>query len=159
MRESIAALALIQRERNGERAFLTQWNASWGCFHFLGGHKHDDESFLECVQRELEEELQLQRDLDFHVSPHPFGHTDFVAFSHAMQETTRYIMELFVVEFTRPEALRQADGEPRNRWLTLDEIMAGRTRDGLPIGNAVNRLLQQFGLIEETTSPDHKHSP
>src|SRR5262245_5104151 len=60
MRLSVSSLAVIRRTGpDGLVCYLTQWNAGWDAFNFVGGHKHDDESHRACLVRELAEELGL----------------------------------------------------------------------------------------------------
>lgn len=148
MRESIAAMALIQRQTNGQTTILTQWNDRWECFHLVGGHKHPDESFRECAIREMEEELVLKHPADFRVDLEPVGCAKFMAWSNAAQQTTRYIMEVFRAEFACDAARIQVDRDPRNRWLTLEEITAGRCGDGRPVSATLPQILTQIGLLE-----------
>jgi 8-oxo-dGTP pyrophosphatase MutT (NUDIX family) len=151
MRESIAAMALIQRQTNGQATILTQWNDRWGCFHLVGGHKHPDESFRDCAIREMEEELVLKHPADFHVDLESVGCATFTAWSNAAQQTTRYIMEVFRAELASDAARTQVEHDLRNRWVTFDEITAGRCRDGRPVSATLPQLLTQIGITEPSS--------
>ena len=59
MRQSIAAFAVIRRDERGQTLWLAQWNPKWGAYHFVGGHKRPEETFRECLVREIGEELHL----------------------------------------------------------------------------------------------------
>ena len=65
------AIALIQRNQHGQRQWLAQWNTSWQRYSFVGGHKRLDESFRQCVIREIGEELQLAEGSEFLVADEP----------------------------------------------------------------------------------------
>jgi len=148
MRESIAAMALIQRRDNGQTAILCQWNDRWGCFHLVGGHKHPDESFRDCAIREVEEELALQHLADFRVDHEPSGCARFTAWSNAAERTTRYIIEVFSAEFTSDAVRAQVECDPNNRWLTFDEITAGMCCDGRPVSRTLPQILVQLGILD-----------
>ena len=59
LRRSEGGIALIQRTLAGKREWLAQWNENWKAFFFIGGHQQGNETFRECVTREIEEELGL----------------------------------------------------------------------------------------------------
>ncbi len=140
MRRSEAAVAIIRREERGQTLWLAQWNPKWGAFHFVSGHKRPEETFRECLVREIEEELHLRESDDYRVSAADPTHLDFVDFSVSTQTETRYIMELFNVELD-PRGAPMVDANPENRWLTEAEIQAGQTSDGKPVSVTMRRLL------------------
>src|SRR5439155_11076042 len=61
MRQSTAAVALIRRQQRGQTVWLAQWNPGWQRYHFVAGHKRPNETFRECAEREIGEELDLQK--------------------------------------------------------------------------------------------------
>jgi 8-oxo-dGTP pyrophosphatase MutT (NUDIX family) len=140
MRQSEAAVAIIRREERGQTVWLAQWNPKWGVFHLVAGHKRAEESFRECLVREIEEELHLREGPDYRVSVGDPTHLDFIEFSASHQAETRYIMELFNVELD-PRAEPKVAANPENRWLTEAEVRAGQTVDGRPISGTMRRLL------------------
>ena len=145
MRESIAALALIRREENGRTLWLARWNPKWERYHFVSGHKHADESFFECVVRELGEELNLARETDFIVGPEDRTRVEFVAWSESAQEDTAYTMELFDVKLTGAGAREKIELDPWNRWLEEAEILSHQAADGNPVSETMERLLAEVG--------------
>jgi 8-oxo-dGTP pyrophosphatase MutT (NUDIX family) len=148
MRESIASIAVIRRECQHQTLWLAQWSRSWQGFHFVGGHKHPDESFRECVIREVCEELQITAGVDFLVAEQPRARLDYTAWSkHAGQET-HYVMQLFDVTLT-DSARQKVEADPQNRWVTTDEIRQQRCSDGQPISETMGLLLDMAGLSRE----------
>lgn len=61
MRLSEAAVALIRREHDGPTLWLAQWNQNWRTYTFVGGHRWPEETFRECLVRELGEELGVAK--------------------------------------------------------------------------------------------------
>lgn len=149
MRESIAAVALIRREQDGQRYWLAQWNRHWQRYHFVGGHKRPEESFRECVVREVSEELGLRDSTDFRAAAEPLARVEYTAWSESAAQETHYTMELFDVELAGDTAWQTVDGDSRNRWLTETEIRAQRCADGQPASESMVRLLTTAKLLAE----------
>lgn len=145
MRESVAALALIQTDLDGRPQWLAQWNARSGRFHFLGGHKRADESFRDCLRRELSEELGLT-DADYTLGDAPRQSLDYVAWSESAQQPTQYRMAVFDVRLNE-QTRRRIDADPQNVWLSDDEIRSGQTRTGQPVSESMSRILGLLGLL------------
>jgi 8-oxo-dGTP pyrophosphatase MutT (NUDIX family) len=143
LRQSVAAFAVIRREERGGTQWLTQWNAHWQCFNLIGGHKRPDETFRECVIRELSEELRLCEGEDFTVAESLTAHLEYQAWSESAQRTTAYIVELFQVQLNGPRALDQIDANSSNRWLSLAEIHHGHAADDRRVSPTMKRLLEQ----------------
>ena len=59
MRQSQATVALIRPVHDGQNLWLAQWNPKWRQFHFVSAHRRPDETFRECLVREIAEELEL----------------------------------------------------------------------------------------------------
>jgi 8-oxo-dGTP pyrophosphatase MutT (NUDIX family) len=140
MRKSQGAVAVIRRPGRGGPEYLVQWNAKWRALHLVGGHRRPDESFRDCLCRELAEELGLRPDEDARVAGLPFAHLGYTAFSQSANEETAYTMELFEVELT-PDALRKVSADTDNAWVGEAEVRGGRADDGRPISRTTRRLL------------------
>src|SRR5262245_472085 len=97
MRQSIAGLALIRRQQDGRTLWLAQWNPKWQRYNFVSGHKRPDESFRDCVVREVGEELGLSAGTDFHAAAEPLAHLEYTDWSESARQETAYVMELFEV--------------------------------------------------------------
>jgi len=141
MRRSISAFALISREVCGKTVWLAQWNRHWQCFNFVGGHQKVDESFRDCIIREIQEELHLYESVDVRVAEQAVASLAYSGWSLRAQQQTLYTTELFCVEIAKPQALDTIESDRANRWLTEHEILAKHTSDGLPISSTMERLL------------------
>jgi len=142
MRQSIAAIALIRCEAEGQMQWLAQWNESWKSFNFVGGHKHDDETFRECLLREIAEELGLHEGRDVLVASSALEHLEYTDVSRRTGEETDYIIELFDVALMGDRARTIIEANPANRWLSEPEIMTGRCDDGQPVSPTPKRFLR-----------------
>jgi 8-oxo-dGTP pyrophosphatase MutT (NUDIX family) len=145
MRHSEAAIALIHRQFGSSVRWLVQWNDAWQAFNFIGGHKRDDESFRECMIRELEEELGLRAGADALVPIAPLLPLEYPAFSERARELTAYIVHLFEVAVVGEQADAAIAGNPANRWLSEPEIIVCRCRDGRPVSETPRRFLSSLG--------------
>jgi tetratricopeptide (TPR) repeat protein/8-oxo-dGTP pyrophosphatase MutT (NUDIX family) len=158
MRRSEAAIALIRREQDGQTLWLAQWNEGWHALSFVGGHRHDDESFRDCMIRELEEELGLREGADVLVPAARSVHLEYTAVSRRTREETEYVLELFDVTLVGGRAIPAIDGNPANRWLSEPEIMACQSHDGRPVSETPRRLLSSLGwdlFVSYAHADDH----
>ena len=144
MRESIAALAVIRRLVNGQSQWLAQWNPAWQRYSFVGGHKLPDESFRECVVREIGEELGLNEPADVRVADHSLAWCRFESWSESAGAITQYEITLFEAEPAGDAAWRTISANAANRWLTAAEIRALRTTDDLPVSETLGHLLSKL---------------
>ncbi len=147
MRNSVAAIALIQWQAGGQTKWLARWNDNWNAFSFVGGHKHPQESFRDCLLREVAEELGLEPEADFLIAEKAHSHLEYVAWSDGERAETAYTMELYTLELTGDFSHEKIDGDPANRWLDPAEIQSSRTTDGRPISGTMALLLQMAGLL------------
>jgi isopentenyldiphosphate isomerase len=146
MRQSIASVALIRRQQNGRTIWLAQWNPRWQKYHLVSGHKRPEETFRECVIREIGEELGLQEGIEFRLPAKPLAHLEYMAWSGSAGEETAYTMELFEVELIGSTARQKVDTDPHNRWLTDEEIRSEKCHDGQAVSPTMSRLLSSSGL-------------
>jgi 8-oxo-dGTP pyrophosphatase MutT (NUDIX family) len=140
MRRSIAAAALIHRLENGQSQWLVQWNSLWQRFYFVSGHKEPEETFRQCMERELTEELQFRQGIHFNVATEPICHLDYDTWSRSAEMETRYTIELFQVELIGSEALAIVEANPANRWINAQEMNAGKCCGGAPLSETIRRL-------------------
>lgn len=145
MRQSIAAVALIRKSEERATLWLARWNRKWRCYSFVGGHKEPEETFRECVLREVGEELGLHENGDFTVAPQPVAHLEYAAWSESAQAETAYTIELFDADLTSDAARRRVNADAECRWLTEAEVRARQCSDGRPVSETMERLLDAGG--------------
>lgn len=143
MRQSIAAAALVRIEQNGQPLWLARWSRSWQRFHLVGGHKRPEESFRECLVREIAEELGMAEQADYEMAAQPSAHLEFTAWSEGAKEETAYTTELFEVDLRGP-ARTKLDAEPAVRWLSEAEIQAGCCADGKGVSQTMQLILAKI---------------
>lgn len=149
MRNSVAAIALIQREADGQTQWLARWNGSGKAFSFVGGHKKEHETFRECLIREIAEELGLEPEADFRVAEKAHSHLEYVGWSDGARAQTAYTMELYPLELTGDFSHEKIASDADNRWLNPSEIQSARTTDGKAVSGTMALLLEMAGLLEK----------
>ena len=142
------AVAEVLIVRPGEpKMFLVQWDARAGQYQVIGGRRKEDRDWQEPIEqtaiRELEEELceQVSHEAeDFEL--------DFLAafeggkrLSPSFGALTAYHFTFFHARNLPPITLC-----PHDRWVTRDELLAGRTSDGKPVrGDHIGPLEARMG--------------
>ncbi len=111
---------MIERTERGNRQWLAQWNEHWKAFFFVGGHREGDESFRDCVLREIGEELELTV-TEFALSPSALHVLNYRAVSRSADELTDYHLELFETQLSEP-SLSKVSTNAKNKWIDEDEI-------------------------------------
>ena len=92
-----------------------------------------EETFRGSLTRELALELGLAPGTDFDVAPEARARYEYTAWSDTATCLTEYEVELYEVKVCSPAALARLAADPRNRWLTEEEIERRRCHDGQPI--------------------------
>jgi hypothetical protein len=156
MRESIGAFALIRTHELENTCWLAHWNQGWESYNFVGGRKRPDESFRECVTREICEELRLNAGTDFRVSRERAGHFEYVAWSERWRETTAYTIEAYRVEFCSADVARSVTTRSENRWLSRDEIRRCLTDDSQAVSKTMDFILSKIEVgLRSTKKNQH----
>lgn len=143
-RRSEASVALICRPERARPRWLARWNRNWQCFYFVGGHKHDDETFRECLEREMREELALASGTHYAVSEGPVARVAYAAESRSAGVETQYVLRVFDVHFVDDAIDDQIVSSQDVRWVTGDEIRACRCADGRPISRTMAFVLDRI---------------
>ncbi len=140
-RRSVAAVALIRRTHEGRTCYLAQWNPKWMALHFVSGHKRPEETFRECIIREISEELRLTPGTDVFFAGAPGAVLEFAAWSKSAGVETLYEMAVFQVQLSGGSAMAKVAANPDNRWVTEGEILLGQCADGTRISPTMARIL------------------
>jgi 8-oxo-dGTP pyrophosphatase MutT (NUDIX family) len=144
LRRSEAGLALISLTSAGQTEFLCQFHEKTKAFFLIGGHREAGESFRDCVIREVSEELSLAP-ADFSVANQPQKILHFHARSTSTKLDTEYDIHLFDVTVATG-ALAKVEADPRNTWLTADEVREELFHQGKRISSDMRRILLRSGL-------------
>ena len=144
MRTSRAALALITRlDASKQTEFLTQWSDSWLAYSLIGGHVEPGESFRQCCQREISEELECDTRA-FKLQRSTLKSLRFQEFSKAAGVDTDYHWEIFMAT---PSKELLARLPATCQWVYASEVFAEKTTAGQPIAAQVRRVLTALDII------------
>ena len=144
MRKSTGALAYLIRNRDEHPELLAQWNEGWQSYSFVGGHKRNEESFRECVIREVNEELRIDEGSEFLVEPTALSHLEYTAWSVRARVATAYTMEVFRVTLVSTDIEAFVSRAAENCWVSFPEIWAGCTENGTHISNTVRDIVRHI---------------
>ena len=76
MNHFTGSIALVRHPEQLENLWLAHWNASRKHYDFVTAERLDDESFRECLDREVAWILDIRRDKDYIVSSQARLHHD-----------------------------------------------------------------------------------
>lgn len=150
LRGSEGGIAFIRGTgKHGQPAWLAQWNEGWEGFALIGGQREGDETFRECVAREVTEELEIP---DGEAPGFGVGAEiplDYVAWSRRAGEYTAYTMRAFAVTLSpeRLAAVNAGSAKLRLHWLTADEVRRHEATDGRRVSETVEVLLTLAGEL------------
>ncbi len=145
LRSSESRIAIMERRVKNSPQWLVQYNERWGRYFLVGGHAKTGEPALDCLQREISEELDLAPS-DYAVGGDRL--LDFAAWSASAWQDTRYQMTAFEVSLN-PNAEQRVSNAAANRWVTANEVRAECCLDGRLISPAARRVLSELGKIAD----------
>ena len=143
-----ASFALFTRNGENGVEYLAQWNSRWQRYNFVGGKQEQQETPRECVLREVEEELQLDFESDFHVSESAICKLRFTEISERTGKATDYHFAMFQAHFTGQEVAGTISDRSENRWLTVTEIVSQATDDGRAISRVMTMTIRKLGEFQ-----------
>ena len=153
-RHSYGSVAMITILDGRQHLWLGQWNDSWQAINFVGGHREHGESYRDCLIREITEELGLLLTRDFRIPAEPARAIEYTAVSRRTDEWTRYHLSLYSVALSAGVSDRLSLN-PRNHWLTEQQIDAMVTDTGIPISRTMKRVFDEARLwLDQDPSVD-----
>lgn len=142
-RTSTASVSLISRDGENGPEWLAQYNESWGRYFLIGGHQESGETPLDCLLRELHEEIGATPEDITATEPMKL---QFTAWSTGAWELTDYMISSFSVTLS-DDAVQRANDQAENRWLSESEICRQCCNDGKFISSTMHRVLVETGDI------------
>ena len=130
-----ASIAIIKIKPTGkkEEYYLVQYDTDSQTYKFLGGKKiPEDKNPQDTLIRELEEKLpssMLVPDRDYKIFPVIYD-LETVYLSNSNAAVSQFKFDVFEIVLKKDLKLT-----PSERWVTLEEILDGETKDGVTIGN------------------------
>jgi hypothetical protein len=146
------AIALFRHPEQLEKLWLAYWNQSAEHFDFVTSSRLDNESFRECLDREVAWILQLRRGKEYIISSQARLHLDVPAESSDLGQKNCFIVEFFIVDLFGKDGKISIENNSDVRWLTSEEVLSGRTVDGRTVSARLVRLLNHADVIARHTS-------
>ena len=125
------SIALIRRTEPSYSSWLACWHDQSECLEFIVSPRLGQESYRDCLSREIAWTLRLARDRDYLVSS--------VARLH--YESHELTVEFFVVEPYGKSFHQLIDANSSARWVRRHELENRRTDDGLAVSDGLCELL------------------
>jgi len=139
------SIALLRHPEQLEKLWLAWWNGSRKWFDFVTAERLDDESFRDCLDRELAWILDLRRGRDYIISSVARLHLEFpVTTSH---DETFHVVEFYIVDLYGKSSRASVEMNKQLRWLTSDEVLSGLITTGAPINPSLVELLNKADVI------------
>lgn len=142
-----ASIALIRHHDEPEQHWLAFWNVSAKQFSFVVAERLENESWRECLDRELAWELDLRRGKDYLISSMARLHYEEAVVEPGSDEPSKLEIEFYVVDpygQTGREAFREL---PDSRWLSNEELRSGSCKSGEAIDPWLVDLLRKADLF------------
>lgn len=143
-RQFVGAIALIRRDTDEGSRWLAQWNDGRQRLQFIEAHKLEGESFRDSLVREIAWASGLRTGKDYIASSVPRAHLEV----ETEPARTIFVVEFYLVELMGRSAASTLDADNRNCWLSPDEILAGRTADGVLFCENQRMLLGRTEVIQ-----------
>ena len=155
--KQLGAFALIRVGSGSEKRYLLQWNEKWSMFNLIGGKvdnaKGDANSFVYALRRELEEEMGLERFVDFRIlrllkmayMQQHSQHEDRVKNYHFGVYEVELFPNLGILGSEPNYAAKWLSTKHENVFVSVQEIDNLKTADGRAISYTTKHILQILG--------------
>ena len=142
-----ASIALIRHHDEPEHHWLAFWNASQRQFSFVVAERLGNESWRECLDRELAWELDLRRGKDYLISSMARLHYEETTVEPDGDEPSKLEIEFYIVDPYGRAGREIFAALPDSRWLTNNELRAGSCKSGEAIDPWLVDLLRKADLL------------
>lgn len=148
MQTLIRSIAMIRKPAEHRSTWLARWQPPTRCYDFVMAEPLEEESFRECIDREVSWVLQLERRRDYLVANMAQINLDFCEALPGDAHETHIVAAFYIVDLYRKSAWERVDSDPENRWVTASEIYAGQARDDRPIDPNLRFLIRHSEVIQ-----------
>ncbi len=117
MQKYVRSLALIARVNEQHSLWLCQWCDQRACDDFVSGERRADESFRDCIDREVAKSLGLQW-RDFLVANMAQLNMEFAAVLPGEQHPYHVAVAFYIVHLYHAASRQRVASLPNTKWLT-----------------------------------------
>jgi hypothetical protein len=148
MQEFCRSIALIRKPADHRTLWLARWQDRGRWYDFVMAEPLGDESFRECIDREVGWVLDLERERDYLVSNMAQINLNFSDALPGDAHETHIVVAFYVVDLYRKSAWQRVDADRANCWLTAEQIYAGLAQDERPINPNLRFLVRHSEVIQ-----------
>lgn len=141
------SVALIRHPEGKERKWLVKWVSASGWWTFVTAERIGNESWRECLDRELAWVFPLRRGKDYLISSMARLHLEEIVCDSQTGEDLHVAFEFFVVDPYGRDARKTFDTLEGTRWVTTAELLGGNASDGTAIDPQLTELLLKADIL------------
>ena len=146
MGKFVGSIGMIRHPVDIERRWLCRWDPRFGHFSFIFAERLGDDSFRECLDRELGWVLPLRRGRDYLISSMARIHLETELETETDQKM-QFFVELYVVDLYGKQGIQAIDQADDLAWLSSSELMDGKTSEMCPVDATLVKLIRQGGVF------------
>lgn len=150
MQHITGSIALLRHPEQLENLWLAHWDARRNHFDFVTAERLDNESFRDCLDREIAWILNLRRGKDYIISSQARLHLDLP--TESADDDTVLGVEFYITDLYGRASREMIELNNQTRWLTGSEVLSGNTSDGEPVNPSLVTLLLQADVIARHTT-------
>ncbi len=148
MQNFYLSIALIRKSKNQGLRWLARLDPSTKQLRFVIGERLENESFRETTIREVAWELMLDRKRDFLVSNMAQMNLEFIDRMPGYYDKSHIVASFYNVEVYRKEIVTQLESDPRNFWVSSEEICNGVSQCSRYFDPMVPYLINRSSVIQ-----------
>ncbi len=152
MNSFVGSIALIRHPEQLERQWLAHWDRSAEQYEFVTAERLEQESWRECLDREIAWSLNLRRGKDYIMSSAARLHFEAQLPVPGNEEETVFVVEFYVTDLYGGAALGVLDRNPDTCWLSGHELLSGVTAEGKSVAPILVMLLTKADIIKRHTN-------
>lgn len=148
---SQVAVALIRHPEEGEKRWLTMRDPHRQQFQLITAQRLEQESFRDCLDREIAWRLRLRRKKDYIISSMARLHLELREDAEPVVNGIDVIQFITVNLYGRLARL-SVSGNRSVAWFSATEILSGRGTGGCEIDTSLNALLSRHNILGPVTT-------
>ena len=145
MNHFTGSIALLRHPDQLENLWLAHWDEGRKHYDFVTAEQLDDESFRECLDREVAWVLDIRRKKDYIISSQARLHPDLPV--EVSDVETFCVVEFYIVDLYGKSGRASVELNRELRWLTSDEVLSRQTSEGVPVIPSLVELLKKADVI------------
>ncbi len=143
----IGSVALMRHPEEGEKRWMMLWNPKRNQFEMVTALRLENDTYRECLDRELAWKLDLQRGKEYLISSMARLHIEQELTLPRDEKPVFYAIEFYVSDPYGKQSFAKLEERENLHWLTTHEILAGYGPEDRPVDPRLVYLINKFELI------------